>query len=80
MSEPIYNGWTPPSNWKHPRQTDLDKAVKILREKCKLHSSPEDQEIFGKECNCVFSQEEIARAIDDADVEYTNKINSPRGE
>ena len=84
MAEPNFDGWTPPSNWRHPHQADLDleRAVKILREQCNLHLGPQDQEIFGKDCTCVFSAEqiaEIAQASEDADAEYTKRINDPRG-
>lgn len=76
----LYQGWTP-EGWRHPRQVDLDleRAVKVLREQCNLHLSPQDQEIFGKDCTCTFTSTEIAQALEDADVEYTAKINDPRG-
>ena len=78
MTEPIFDGWTPPSNWKHPRQADIERAEKVLRQQCNLHSCPQDQEIFGKDCHCPITLGEIYKALEDADAEFTKRINDPR--
>lgn len=81
MAEPIYDGWTPAEGWLHPRQNtiNLEQAVTVLRQQCNLHLCPQDQEIFGKDCTCLFTPAQIAQALDDADAEYTARINDPRG-
>ena len=69
MTEPIYQGWTPGPNWHHPRE---------IANLCKCGATFYSFYIEKLCPNCK-AEQQGKFSLDDMDVEYTKRINEPRG-